>query len=101
VEANAAGVGATGMLPAHPGMDALHEMVPWTADERGETLHEFQRRHHDRGGAVLVGALELQHDLAGAISFEPCVGNGGAGDIATQRHHRAERHGALRGGTVR
>ena len=36
------------------------------------------------GGAVVVRALELQHDLAGAIAFEPFVGNRGAGDIAAQ-----------------
>jgi hypothetical protein len=54
-EANAAGVGATGTLPAHagaarssalgarnPGMDALNEMEPWTGDEGGQALHELQ-----------------------------------------------------------
>jgi len=30
------------------------------------------------GGPVLVGAFELQHDIAGAIAFEPFIGNGGA-----------------------
>ena len=33
-------------------------------DERGQTLHEFKRGHHDMGGPVVVGAFELQHDLA-------------------------------------
>ena len=36
------------------------------------------------GGAVAVGTLELQHDLAGWTAFEPLVGNGRAGDIAAQ-----------------
>ena len=36
------------------------------------------------GGAVAPGALELEHDLAGWIAFEPFVGNRGAGDIAAQ-----------------
>jgi hypothetical protein len=38
------------------------------------------------GGAVAQGALQLQHDLAGAITLEPFVGNGGARDIAAQAH---------------
>jgi hypothetical protein len=41
MEANAAGVGATGRLPANPGMDALNEMEPWTGDECGQALHEL------------------------------------------------------------
>ncbi len=36
------------------------------------------------GGAVLVRALELQHDIAGVVEFEPFIGDGGAGDVATQ-----------------
>ncbi len=36
------------------------------------------------GGAVLVRALELQHDLAGAIEFEPFMGDGGACDRVAQ-----------------
>jgi hypothetical protein len=36
------------------------------------------------GGAVAEGALQLQHDLAGAITLEPFIGNGEAGDIAAQ-----------------
>jgi hypothetical protein len=31
-------------------------------------LHEFLRRHDDVGGAVTIGAFELQHDLALAIA---------------------------------
>src|SRR5689334_7462729 len=35
-------------------------------------------------GAVAPGALELEHDLAGWIAFEPLVGNRRAGDVAAQ-----------------
>jgi hypothetical protein len=34
--------------------------------------------------AVLVGGFELQHDVAGAVAFEPFIGDGGAGDRAAQ-----------------
>ena len=53
--------------------------------QRGEALHDLQRRHHDTSGAVAVGAFEPQHDLAGAVAFEPFVGNGRAGDGAALR----------------
>ena len=36
------------------------------------------------GGGVAVGTLELQHDLACLIAFEPFVGNRRAGDSAAQ-----------------
>jgi ABC transporter substrate binding protein len=36
------------------------------------------------GGAVFVGTLQLQHDLAGAVTFEPFVGDGRPGDIAAE-----------------
>jgi hypothetical protein len=36
------------------------------------------------GGAVFVRTLQLQHDLAGAITFEPFVGDGRPGDIAAE-----------------
>ncbi len=35
-------------------------------------------------GAILVGGLELQHDLAYAIAFKPLVSNRRAGDVAAQ-----------------
>ena len=60
------------------------QMPPGTGNERGEPLQEFQRRHHDVSSPVLIRALELQHDLAGAVALEPFVGNGRAGDIAAQ-----------------
>ena len=61
-----------------------NQMQPGTRDQCGQALHELQRRHHDMGGAVALGALELQHDLAGWIALEPFVGNRRAGDIAAQ-----------------
>ncbi len=50
--------------------------------QRGQALHELQRRHHDVGGTVALGAVQLQHELADAIALEPIVGNGWAGDVA-------------------
>ena len=61
-----------------------NQMQPGPRHQCGQALHELQRRHHDMRGAVAPGALELQHDLAGWIAFEPFVGNGRAGDIAAQ-----------------
>jgi hypothetical protein len=46
------------------------ETEPWARDKRGQTLHEFQGRHHDMGGAVVVGAFELQHDIAGTVACQ-------------------------------
>ncbi len=61
-----------------------NQMQPGARHQCGQALQELQRRHDDVGGAVAVGAFELQHHLAGAIAFEPLVGNGGAGDGAAQ-----------------
>ena len=36
------------------------------------------------GGPVVVGALELQHDIAGTVECQAFVGNGGTGDVAAQ-----------------
>ena len=41
-----------------------------------QALHELQRLHGDMGGAVFVRTLQLQHDLAGRVEFEPFVGDG-------------------------
>jgi hypothetical protein len=49
-----------------------------------QALHELQRLHDDMSGAIFVRTLQLQHDLAGAITFEPFVGDGRAGDIAAE-----------------
>jgi hypothetical protein len=42
-------------------------------------MHEFRRRHDDVHGAVALGALQLQHDPAFAITREPFVGYRGVG----------------------
>ena len=60
------------------------EMQPGTGHERGEALHEFERFHHDMGGAVVVGAFELQHDITGTTAFEAFVGNGWTGNVSAQ-----------------
>src|SRR5215831_18545658 len=44
----------------------------------------LQRFHDDMGGAVFVQTLQLQHDLAGAITLEPFVGDGRPADIAAE-----------------
>src|SRR5262245_12610923 len=49
-----------------------------------QALHEPQRLHDDMSGAVFVRTLQLQHDLAGAIAFEPFVGDGRPSDIAAE-----------------
>ena len=41
-----------------------NEVESWARHEGGQALHEFQRGHKDMGGAILVGALELQYDIA-------------------------------------
>ena len=77
MEANAAGVGATGTLPANPGMDASYQMQPRTRNQRSQALHEFKRGHHNMRGAVLVGRLELQHGIAGAIALSRSLAKAG------------------------
>ncbi len=63
----------------------------------GQPLHELQRRHHDVGGAILVWALGSQHDIAGAVEFEPLIGDGVSGDVAAQLLYcSALIHGAAR-----
>ena len=44
-----------------------------TGNQRGQTLHEFKRGHHDMRSAVLVDRLELQHAAA--------CGNGAFGNM--------------------
>jgi hypothetical protein len=58
------------------------QMQPRAGHQRGQALHEIERRHHRVAGAIFVGYLELQHDIAGGSAFEPFVSNGGAGDVA-------------------
>ncbi len=66
-----------------------HDVVANQVESRmrnqcGQVLHELERRCHDVGGTVLVWALELQHDITSVVEFEPFVGDGGVGDLATQ-----------------
>src|SRR5262245_42141056 len=49
-----------------------------------QAFHELQRLHDDMGGAVFVRTLQLQYDLAGAVTLEPFVGDGRPGDIAAE-----------------
>jgi hypothetical protein len=49
-----------------------------------QALHELQRLHDDMSGAVFVRTLQLQHDLAGAITFEPFVSDGRPSDIPAE-----------------
>ncbi len=55
---------------------ALGASTPWNRIrckraryQGGEPSHEFQRRHDDLHGAVPVGTLQLQHDLACASTL--------------------------------
>ena len=52
--------------------------------QRGQALHEFQRRHPDVRGAVAPRAFELQHDIPRSIALHPFVGDRGARDVAAQ-----------------
>ena len=49
-----------------------------------QALHELQRLHNEMGGAVFVKTLQLQHDVAGAITLEPFVGDGRPGNVAAE-----------------
>ena len=61
-----------------------NEMEPGTRDEGSQALQEFQRAHHEMGGAIAVRGFELKDDLAGRGAAHPFVSEGGARDIATQ-----------------
>ena len=65
------------------------QMQARTRHQGGQALHEFQRRHDDVRGAVAPGALQLQHDITGAIALEPFVGDRRA---AGTRPSEAYRH---------
>jgi hypothetical protein len=76
-------LGAQGSVGCEHAMKA-NQMVAWTRDQRGELLHKFQRRHDDMSGTVPEGVFELQYHLTSTSALEPFVGNGRAGDSATQ-----------------
>ena len=54
-----------------------NEMEPGTRNEGGEAVQEFQRAHHEMGGAIAIGSLELHHDLAGRGAAHPFVPQAG------------------------
>jgi hypothetical protein len=60
------------------------QMQPRTGNQRGESLHEFQRRHHDMGRAISIGCLQCEHHLPGPIEYKTFIGDGGAGDVAAE-----------------
>ncbi len=61
-----------------------NEMEPGTRDEGGEALQEFQRGHHEVGGAIAVWGFELEDDLAGWGTAQAFVAQGRAPDVATE-----------------
>lgn len=67
----------SGMRGEHP-VEA-DQVQPRARHQGDQALHEFQQRHHDVGGAVAIGTLQLRHDLAFAIAAEPFVGDRRAG----------------------
>ncbi|GJL63181.1 MAG: hypothetical protein NPIRA04_18350 [Nitrospirales bacterium] len=60
-----------------------NEMEPGTGDEGGQALQEFQRRHHEMGGAIAVWGFELEDDLTDWRAAQAVVAEGGTGDVAT------------------
>ena len=73
-----------------------NEMEPWTRDERSQAWPELERGHHEMGGPVVVRDFELKHDLTSRRALQPCVGKGGASEVATQVFEC----GALMGGAT-
>ena len=59
-------------------------MEPRTWDEGGQTLQEFQRAHHQMGGAIAVRGFELEDDLAGRGAAQAFMAQGRTGDVATE-----------------
>ena len=60
-----------------------NEMESGTWDEGGQALQEFQRGHHEVGGAIAVRGFELEDDLAGRGAAQAFVAQGRARDVAT------------------
>ncbi len=59
-------------------------MEPGTWDEGRQALQEFQRGHHQMGGAIPVRGFELQDDLTSPGVAEPFVAEGRTRDVATE-----------------
>jgi len=73
-----------------------NQMQPRRRDECGQPLHELQRRHHDMGGSVAVGTLELQHDLAclarhAGANYNPLHPDADDGNDGARPGHYSER----------
>src|SRR5215471_2256413 len=60
------------------------QMETRAGHQGGRGLHELQRLHDDMGGAVFVRTLQLQYDLAGAVTLEPFVSDGRPGNVAAE-----------------
>ena len=78
---------------AQPGVGRQHAVEanqvqprPW--HQRGQALHELQRRHDQMRGAVAPGCLELEHHLPGGVGLHAFVGQCRAGDVAAQLFQR-------------
>ena len=81
------------------------QVQPRPGHQRGQALHELQRRHHQVGGAVAPGCLQLQHHLPGGVSLHALVGQSGASDVAAQLLERLAvvgitSHGSVQAETV-
>ena len=61
-----------------------NEVESWTRDERGYALQEFQRGHHQMGGAIPVRGFELEDHIAGRGAAQAFVAEGVARDVTTQ-----------------
>ena len=73
-----------------------NEMEPGPRNERGQGFQEFERRHHEMGGAIAIRGCELQHDLTGPGAAEPFVAEGGARDVAAETFEFLSLLGTLR-----
>ena len=78
---------------AHLGVGCQHTMEadqvqPRPRHQRGQPLHELQRRHHQVRGAVAPGGLERDHHLTGGVGLYAFVGQRGARRVAAQLFQR-------------
>ena len=76
-------------------------MQPRAWHQGGQTLHELQGRHHQVGGAVAPGRLELEYDLPSGVGLHARVGQRRAGDVAAQLFQRLALVSAAAHGTSR
>ncbi len=61
-----------------------NEMQPGTGNEGRQALEEFQRGHHQMGGAIAVRGFELEDDLAVRSPAQAFVAESGTSDVATE-----------------